>query len=251
MNHKITYAAGLIFACMALFQLRAAGPDTPDVLRPQTGISGLPQSTDGDSWIELQNIGSKNLTVAIEMPEVYMICCRTNRVVHHGSTGPAFPFELNDTSGDDWPENAVIRGAGSASGFRLLPGAGQPFEPDAVDARPVNKVVPEISPEISLFENFTGNDIFDWLYEPLITNTPSAKKSGSKKKSQTVVIAPDFGTETQTVKFPSYAECFVPQKHAWYGWISPELILTQWAQYWFEEVPKENTKTIVLMRLSF
>jgi hypothetical protein len=69
MKNKSMLMAMLIFACATALHAREIFINTVDSKNPPTETADLINP----SWIDLQQIGSKNLTVTIEIPDIYQL----------------------------------------------------------------------------------------------------------------------------------------------------------------------------------
>lgn len=235
----------LIVACSTGLYAQEEGTETVRANNPPTESLGLIHSGEYDSWVELKQIGSRNLTVTIEIPEVYRICCRTNDVTHHPSSDWTPPDDMIIATAENWIDSSPL--AGTERDNLALP-----------DAIHQPSLLPASTPVKSLFSTLAEEDVYDWMFA-ISTNKPPKNKNGTE------LIA--TSNSPNMPEAADYALFITPPKHTWYEWINPELFLMQWAEYWFNGSPTDNTthwaesrindphpenaRMIVLMQASF
>lgn len=99
--------------------------------------------------------------------------------------------------------------------------------PATTDLGVAGTPVQTIASDISVFGNFTGNKILDWMLIPESTNKGKKAKGGF----QSIVF--DLESDMNgTIKIPGYKD-LVPPQPAWHEWFNPRLFLVKWTDYWF------------------
>ena len=241
MKVKTTIMAGLIITCSAVLHAQEVYAN-----HPQAEATGLSHPDGNDPWIELQNIGQKNVTVAIEVPVVYRMCCRTNGLLHHASTD------------QNWTERTsvseLVKIPAMRIDYQLMPLSNEKEIFAVTDASNGNLPIQAADTEVSLFDHFSGNDIFDWMLKPIDTNKAPKVAAGTKKPAQIIVIESVKDSNvasTDHIQIPEYGPDMISSQHAWYEWINPELFLVKWAEYWFSETDQDNVTSVVLVQFSF
>jgi hypothetical protein len=229
--------AGLIITCSTGLYAQEGLIETVRAANPPTESLGL-HSGEHDSWVELQQIGSKNLTVSIELPEVYRTCCKTNNMNHH----PAPEWSFYEDPIENPPQNRTDRTSIARHGKE------QSLSLDYRWTNETNKVdhlsllngtqqlayLPKPTPEVKLFDPIHGDDVFDWMF------TISTNRN-TKNGAQLIAVDSEKFRSPDQSEFPEYELFITPPKHAWYEWINPELFIVQWADYWMNESQRENS----------
>ena len=258
MKNKRAFIAGILITCSIPLHAQDVVVDTVKV---STGT--LTNPVEHDRWIELQQIGSKNLTAAIEIPDVYQICCKTNIVTHHPSSDWIFPEEITDVSAQSWIGRTSIAGRGKSPKKRLdYQWINEPGEQDNLVLTDTNfnpSLLPKEASKKSIFNPASENNINDWIFS-ILTNEASTGHAKNKPPAQVIVIEPLENSKpalTDTIQIPEYGPNMFPSQHAWYEWIDPQLFLVKWAEYWLngttegDGADEKNPPKIVLVQLNF
>jgi hypothetical protein len=245
MKNKIILMAVLIFAYSIALHAREVFIDSVDARNPQTETVDLTNAAEHDQWIELQQIGSKNLTAAIAIPDVYRMCCKTNSVTHHPPSGRTFPNDNTDAAAQNWMDGTSITGIGNGREMKLdyqLIHLSKNRKPSGeTNGNSEFSLTQTTKAETSLFDNFTGNDL-DWMLKPADANQAAKVAVGNKNPAQIIFIEPLKSSEsTSAAGTRVYENGFstIQPQPAWYEWIKPELFLVKWAEYWFTESTAE------------
>ena len=173
-----------------------------------------------------------------EIPKVYAAASHTSRLLFLRPANEAFFYDGSNVWKDTTLGEAEIDSSGK-NNDSLLAVLSPLLSDDEVASAPTQT---NASEEVSVFVNFTGNKILDWIPKPQNMNKASRKKGGAQR-----VVFDLESAVNEAIKLPEYKDLIPPQP-AWNEWAIPCVFLPKWVDFWMTET---NATPVILMLSRF